>query len=121
MFISLLVGAFSLGQAAPCLQDFSVALGAAGFIYDTIDRVSVTCILQHVIEVEYVYCNVLTRPATIHHHITRYINSDIIMLHGPVCETHLSVPISRLHSFSSIQLKNFCFVCFRKFTRNLHV
>ena len=34
------MGAFSLGQAAPCLQDFSVALGAAGFIYDTIDRVS---------------------------------------------------------------------------------
>ena len=34
------MGAFSLGQAAPSLQDFSVALGAAGFIYDTIDRVS---------------------------------------------------------------------------------
>ena len=40
MFIALLVGAFSLGQAAPSLQDFSVALGAAGFIYDTINRVS---------------------------------------------------------------------------------
>ena len=40
VFIGLLIGAFSLGQAAPCLQDFSVALGAAGFIYDTIDRVS---------------------------------------------------------------------------------
>ena len=40
MFIALLVGAFSLGQAAPSLQDFSVALGAAGFVYDTIDRVS---------------------------------------------------------------------------------
>ena len=40
MFIALLIGAFSLGQAAPSLQDFSVALGAAGFIYDTIDRVS---------------------------------------------------------------------------------
>jgi len=35
------VGAFSLGQAAPSLQDFSVALGAAGFIYDVIDRVGV--------------------------------------------------------------------------------
>ncbi|XP_065886098.1 ATP-dependent translocase ABCB1-like [Dysidea avara] len=38
VFVALLVGAFSLGQAAPSLQDFSVALGAAGFIYDTIDR-----------------------------------------------------------------------------------
>ena len=40
MFICLLLGGFSIGQAAPSLQDFSVALGAAGFIYDTIDRVS---------------------------------------------------------------------------------
>ena len=38
--MSLLLGAFSLGQATPSLQNFSVALGAAGFIYDTIDRVS---------------------------------------------------------------------------------
>ena len=38
--MALLLGAFSLGQATPSLQDFSVALGAAGFIYDTIDRVS---------------------------------------------------------------------------------
>ena len=38
--MSLLLGAFSLGQGTPSLQDFSVALGAAGFIYDTIDRVS---------------------------------------------------------------------------------
>ena len=38
--MALLVGAFSLGQAAPSMQDFSVALGAAGFIYDTINRVS---------------------------------------------------------------------------------
>ena len=40
MFICLLLGGFSIGQAAPSLQDFSVALGAAGFVYDTIDRVS---------------------------------------------------------------------------------
>jgi len=40
VFVALLVGAFSLGQAAPSMQDFSVALGAAGFIYDTINRVS---------------------------------------------------------------------------------
>jgi len=39
--VALLVGSFSLGQAAPSLQDFSVALGAAGYIYDTIDRVRV--------------------------------------------------------------------------------
>ncbi|XP_065884882.1 ATP-dependent translocase ABCB1-like [Dysidea avara] len=38
VFVALLIGAFSLGQAAPSMQDFAVALGAAGFIYDTIDR-----------------------------------------------------------------------------------
>ena len=38
VFVALLLGAFSLGEAVPSLQDFAVALGAAGFIYDTIDR-----------------------------------------------------------------------------------
>ena len=46
--MSLLLGAFSLGQATPSLQDFSVALGAAGFIYDTIDRVSGCACLESV-------------------------------------------------------------------------
>ena len=45
MFLSILIGAFALGQGAPALQDFSVALGAAGFIYDTIDRVSIYCFM----------------------------------------------------------------------------
>ena len=35
----MLLGAFSLGQATPCLQDFSNAIGAVKFIYNTIDRV----------------------------------------------------------------------------------
>jgi len=48
VFLALIVGAFSLGQAATCVEDFSAALGAAGFLYDTIDRVndylcSITC------------------------------------------------------------------------------
>ena len=51
--MALLVGAFSLGRAVPSLQEFSVALGAAGFLYDTIDRVndcwsSITCIFAYV-------------------------------------------------------------------------
>ena len=35
-----IVGVFSLCQAVLCLQDFSPALGAVGFMYDTTDRVS---------------------------------------------------------------------------------
>ena len=45
MFLALALGAFSFGQTTPGLQDFSVALGAAGFIYDTIDRVQCTIAL----------------------------------------------------------------------------
>ncbi|XP_065886141.1 ATP-dependent translocase ABCB1-like [Dysidea avara] len=38
VFLALLTGAWTLGQAAPNLQDFSVALSAAGYLYDTIDK-----------------------------------------------------------------------------------
>lgn len=40
VFFSVLIGALSLGQAFPNLQNLFEAAGAAGVIYDTIDRVS---------------------------------------------------------------------------------
>ena len=40
VFFSVLIGALSLGQAFPNLQNLFEAAGAAGTIYDTIDRVS---------------------------------------------------------------------------------
>ena len=40
VFFSVLIGAISLGQAFPNLQNLFEAAGAAGTIYDTIDRVS---------------------------------------------------------------------------------
>ncbi|OQV12032.1 Multidrug resistance protein 1A [Hypsibius exemplaris] len=39
VFFSVLVGAFSLGNAAPSLQEFATARGAAAFVYAVIDRV----------------------------------------------------------------------------------
>jgi len=50
VFLALLFGAWTLGQAAPNLQDVSVALGAAGYIYDTIDRVSQKHLSSYVID-----------------------------------------------------------------------
>ena len=38
-FISLITGAFSLGQAAPNMENFMTAAGASVTIYETIDRV----------------------------------------------------------------------------------
>ncbi len=35
----MLIGAFSLGQAAPNMESLLTAAGAAGVIFDTIDRV----------------------------------------------------------------------------------
>ena len=40
VFFSVLIGALSLGQAFPNLQNLFEAAGAAGAIYETIDRVS---------------------------------------------------------------------------------
>ena len=40
VFFSVLIGALSLGQAFPSLQNLFEAAGAAGTIYETIDRVS---------------------------------------------------------------------------------
>ena len=40
VFFSVLIGALSLGQAFPNLQNLFEAAGAAGTIYETIDRVS---------------------------------------------------------------------------------
>ena len=42
VFFSIIVGAFSLGQAIPSFEYFATALGAAGKIVDTIKRVSDT-------------------------------------------------------------------------------
>lgn len=42
-FFSVVIGAFSIGQAGPNLQNLFTAAGAAGTIYETIDRVSLPC------------------------------------------------------------------------------
>ena len=101
VFTSLLIGALSLGQAAPCLQDFSEALGAAGFIYDTIDKASVTCILQHVVEVEYVciYCSSLTRPAIMH---TRCVN---VTWHEKIGLMHVHTKFDHIFEFLTLLMK----------------
>ena len=39
VFLSVLVGTFSLGNALPELDTFASAMGAASFIYKAIDRV----------------------------------------------------------------------------------
>lgn len=44
-FFSLLVGAFTLGQAGPNLEAFTSALGAAGAVIATIKRVSCVLVL----------------------------------------------------------------------------
>ena len=40
MFFSVLIGAFALGQAGPNVESLFTAAGAAGSIFETIDRVS---------------------------------------------------------------------------------
>ena len=40
VFFSVITAAFSIGQAGPNLQNLFEAAGAAGTIYETIDRVS---------------------------------------------------------------------------------
>ena len=39
-FFALIIGAFSLGQAAPNMENLMTAAGASVSIYETIDRVS---------------------------------------------------------------------------------
>lgn len=39
VFFAVLIGAFSLGNAAPSLQEFAVARGAAAFVFQVIDRI----------------------------------------------------------------------------------
>ena len=39
VFLSVLIGTFSLGNALPELETFASAMGAASFIYKAIDRV----------------------------------------------------------------------------------
>ena len=39
VFFAVLIGAFSLGQAGPNAEGLIVAAGAAGEVFDTIDRV----------------------------------------------------------------------------------
>ena len=40
MFFAVLIGAFALGQAGPNVESLFTAAGAAGNIFETIDRVS---------------------------------------------------------------------------------
>lgn len=40
VFFSILIGAFSVGQAAPCIDAFANARGAAYVIFNIIDNVS---------------------------------------------------------------------------------
>ena len=40
VFFAILIGAFALGQAGPNLEGLFTAAGAAGSIFETIDRVS---------------------------------------------------------------------------------
>ena len=40
VFFAVLIGAFALGQAVPNLENLATAAGAAGTIFETIDRVS---------------------------------------------------------------------------------
>ena len=40
MFLGVLIGSMSLGHAAPNLENFSNARGAAAKVYDIIDAVS---------------------------------------------------------------------------------
>lgn len=40
VFFSILIGAFSVGQATPCIDAFANARGAAYVIFDIIDNVS---------------------------------------------------------------------------------
>ena len=40
VFFAVLLGAFALGQASPNLESLLSAAGAAGSIFETIDRVS---------------------------------------------------------------------------------
>ena len=48
MFFAVIIGAFSLGQAAPNAESLSTAMGSAGAVYETIDRVrSYIMILLH--------------------------------------------------------------------------
>ena len=43
VFFAVIIGAFSLGQAAPNVESVLTALGAAGEVFETIDRVGVVC------------------------------------------------------------------------------
>ena len=47
VFLVVLIGTFSLGQALPELETFASAMGAAAFIYKTIDRVSYSTCVSH--------------------------------------------------------------------------
>ena len=42
VFFAVLIGAFSIGQAGPSLEELGVAAGAMEFIYNTIHRVGGT-------------------------------------------------------------------------------
>ena len=40
VFLSVLIGTFSLGQALPELETFASAMGSASYVFKVIDRVS---------------------------------------------------------------------------------
>lgn len=50
VFFSVLIGAFSIGQASPNIEAFANARGAAYEIFNIIDNVSLTCLFTHLIK-----------------------------------------------------------------------
>ena len=60
-FFSVVVGAFSLGQATPNMESILTALGAAAEVFETIDRVSVcVCVCVSVCVCVYVHSYMYT-------------------------------------------------------------
>lgn len=50
VFFSVLIGAFSIGQASPNIEAFANARGAAYEVFKIIDNVSLTCQLSLLIK-----------------------------------------------------------------------
>uniref|UniRef100_A0A8L0DUT9 Bile salt export pump n=1 Tax=Oncorhynchus mykiss TaxID=8022 RepID=A0A8L0DUT9_ONCMY len=50
VFFGVLIAALNLGQASPCLEAFAAGRGAATIIFETIDRVGISTLLENFIE-----------------------------------------------------------------------
>lgn len=55
VFFGVLIAALNLGQASPCLEAFAAGRGAATIIFETIDRVGISTLLENFIE-HSIYC-----------------------------------------------------------------